>query len=710
MNFVLKLERAFTSVNRFVQLLVQTSHRTPPPLLPEERNSLSSGMVISHSYLPARVNETAPAAMIIPCHVWAVIRQQSKLHKTCPYSAANMYDLVQGSHSIKQVSQLLPVRWSHSRAAANRWVGLPASHKYLPRFLLVPAHCNVPVCCSRYCQNFVVSSRSFFRSCKLSDASKPSDPTSNSSSIPDKSVIEDTSQPTLSSPNTDEKILVEVENGEVITNKSNEAIPTVSTAARLKDAVIKRVMPRTKEKQSMVSMERNFITAIRAMTEFLLKPSDLEGLRKTKRRSPFENEPRITVYWMKDVENKAIEKWGSKDAIEKEKLKREETQRQRKNLFNLRKLLQEIQLQQPHQQPSVAGVGAGPELGSRAPSKEPRGQLDASGKVVYTAVAINGLNFLLKLGAWLYTGSACMFAEALHSFADTSNQLILAYGIHKSMQQANPEHPYGYSNMPYVSSLISGAMIFCLGAGVSVYHGISGLISPPEVMPLYWAFCILGGSLVTEGGTLIMAVHAIRKGAQQHNMSFKDYVLNGEDPSVNVVLLEDTAAVVGVGVALSCLTLTSSLSSTTPDAIGSCIIGGILGLVAAFIIRSNVGPLVGRSIPQRELLHMNRIMEQDVMVRALHDVKGIDMGTGLVRYKAEVDFDGRELTRAYISKQPLQTLIQELDNCRSPEEKITFLLNFGENVVDTLGAEIDRIEQSLKKAHPEVRHCDLEIL
>lgn len=65
-----------------------------------------------------------------------------------------------------------------------------------------------------------------------------------------------------------------------------------------------------------------------------------------------------------------------------------------------------------------------------------------------------------------------------------------------------------------------------------------------------------------------------------------------------------------------------------------------------------------RSISQRELERMNRLMEQDVMIRALHDVKGIDIGTGLVRYKAEVDFDGRELTRAYLDKQDTAVLLQ----------------------------------------------------
>ena len=87
----------------------------------------------------------------------------------------------------------------------------------------------------------------------------------------------------------------------------------------------------------------------------------------------------------------------------------------------------------------------------------------------------------MKLCAWAYTGSHSLFAEALHSLADVTNQLILAYGIHKSRQEADMTHPYGYTTMRYVASLVSGAMIFCVGAGLSFQHGISGLFNPTEV-------------------------------------------------------------------------------------------------------------------------------------------------------------------------------------------------------------------------------------
>jgi solute carrier family 30 (zinc transporter), member 9 len=82
-------------------------------------------------------------------------------------------------------------------------------------------------------------------------------------------------------------------------------------------------MKRVRVDFSRSSLERNFITPVRAMSDFLLKPSDLENLAKTKRRSPYEQEPPITVYWRKDVEAKAIEIWGSRENLLKECLKLE---------------------------------------------------------------------------------------------------------------------------------------------------------------------------------------------------------------------------------------------------------------------------------------------------------------------------------------------------------------------------------------------------
>ncbi|XP_073997150.1 solute carrier family 30 member 9 isoform X3 [Rhodnius prolixus] len=464
-----------------------------------------------------------------------------------------------------------------------------------------------------------------------------------------------------------------------------------------KEKTKKAVKKRIRVDLSATSMERNFITPARAMTDFLLKPDDLKSLKATKRRSPYENEPPITVYWRKDVEAKAIDVWGSKENLLKELLKKElERKFYQQNIFTNKRRLRDYRRERNTQNEICLSREAG--------------LFGSSGKVVLTAVAINGSNFLFKLFAWLYTGSHSMFSESIHSLADTINQLILAFGIHKSVQRADSDHPYGYSNMKYVASLISGVGIFCVGAGLSVYHGITGLIHPASSEPFFWAFCILGGSLVSEGATLLVAINSIRKGARIKGMSFREYVFRGQDPSVNVVLLEDMAAVLGVVVAASCMALTAAYDSHVPDAVGSIIIGGLLGVVASFIIYTNVAALVGRSIPQELLERINAELESDVMIRAIHDVKGIDMGNCLVRYKAELDFDGRELARSYLDHQDLNSLLQEVQQFKSIDELEPFILKHSENIVDMMGGEIDRIEMKLRSKFPEIRHCDLEIL
>ncbi|CAH4033392.1 unnamed protein product [Pieris brassicae] len=443
--------------------------------------------------------------------------------------------------------------------------------------------------------------------------------------------------------------------------------------------------------------ERNFITPMRAMTEYLLKQSDLESLPKVLRRSPYESEPPITVYYRKDVEAKAIEVWTSKESLEKELLRRElDRRRYEQDVFTVKRRLRNYRREMGHKR-LKHGV-------------EEMGLKTVSGRVVLTAVAINGCNFVFKLCAWLYTGSHSLFSECIHSLADTVNQLILAYGIHKSVQIADPDHPYGYTNMRYVSSLISGVGIFCVGCGLSFYHGVTGILDPQPLHDFYWAYFVLGGAVVSEGATLMVALSAIRKGAKEANMSLYDYVIRSSDPSVNVVLFEDTAAVAGVIVAGSCMAISQYTGNPLPDAIGSLLVGTLLGGVASFIILSNVGALIGRSIRQEQLDEINSVLERDFMIRAIHDVKGIDIGSNLIRYKAEVDFDGRALTRSYLEKHDLNALLEDMNKIHTIDDVEAFLLKHGENIVDMLGGEIDRIELKLRKKFPQIRHCDLEIL
>ncbi|KAB7501046.1 hypothetical protein Anas_05857 [Armadillidium nasatum] len=142
---------------------------------------------------------------------------------------------------------------------------------------------------------------------------------------------------------------------------------------KFKDAVIK-VLPKKNENLKielpLLSKERNFLTAIRAMSEFLLSPEDLEDLRKTNRRSPFENEPPITVYWRKDVESKAIKVWGSLEVLEKEKQKRDRDMKNyQEYLFQLKKKKNPV-----------------PPTPTSTETFREKLAMDSSGKVVWTAV------------------------------------------------------------------------------------------------------------------------------------------------------------------------------------------------------------------------------------------------------------------------------------------------------------------------------------
>ncbi|XP_026747209.1 zinc transporter 9 [Trichoplusia ni] len=503
--------------------------------------------------------------------------------------------------------------------------------------------------------------------------------------------------------NTEEKVIKQSVTGDIIVKTESDANKVVTKVTIEKNKLPIKELPSPPVKKRLLIdfsasyTERNFITPMRAMTEYLLKQSDLETLPKVLRRSPYESEPPITVYYRKDVEAKAFEVWGSKEALDKELLRRElDRRRYEQDVFTVKRRLRNYRREMSHKR-LKHGVE---ELGLRT----------RSGRVVLTAVGINGCNFLFKLCAWFYTGSHSLFSECIHSLADTVNQLILAYGIHKSVQMADPAHPYGYTNMRYVSSLISGVGIFCVGSGLSFYHGVTGILDPQPLHDFYWAYFVLGGAVVSEGATLMVALNSLRKGAKEAHTSLYEYIMRSSDPSVNVVLLEDTAAVAGVVMASGCMAISQYTGNPIFDALGSILVGTLLGGVASFIILTNVGALVGRSIPQEQLDEINSVLERDFMIRAIHDVKGIDIGSNLIRYKAEVDFDGRALTRSYLEKHDLNALIEDMKKVETIDDVEAFLLKHGENIVDMLGGEIDRIELKLRKKFPQIRHCDLEIL
>lgn len=328
-----------------------------------------------------------------------------------------------------------------------------------------------------------------------------------------------------------------------------------------------------------------------------------------------------------------------------------------------------------------------------------------STKAVVTAIVGNSVVMCAKFLAFSLTGSGSMLSEGIHSAADVSNQCLLLLGIKRSQGKATAELPYGYGRAQFFWALVSAVGIFFLGCGVTLYHGINGLLHPHEVEDPTLALGVLAFALVVEGATLVVAAQAVSQSAKEAGMSFLEYIKRGSDPMGVAVLLEDGAAVLGVIIAAIALGLTALTGNPVFDALGSIAIGLLLGAVALFLVQRNRIALLGQAASEERTTRILRVLAQDPMVESVRDVKATVVGSNAIRFKAEVEFDGAMLARKWLRTQDPAVLLAELD---SPGELQSFLVRYTDHIIDQLGDEVDRIESEIKKAVPEVRHVDIE--
>ena len=331
-----------------------------------------------------------------------------------------------------------------------------------------------------------------------------------------------------------------------------------------------------------------------------------------------------------------------------------------------------------------------------------------SAKAVYAAIGANSVITVTKLTAFVFTGSGAMLSEGIHSFADVCNQTLLALGIQKAKKEANEDHPYGYGRDSFIWAMISAVGIFFLGCGFTLYHGVHSLMHPEDVKLV--AIEIAGGvllfSFLLESWTLWVAYKAVKESAESTSMSFGQYMKEGPDPMAVAVLLEDAAAVFGVIIASVCIGLFVLTGNPIWDAIGSILIAILLGVVAIFLVIKNRKALLGQTVNsalQQEIIDM---LEADPAIESIHDVKATIMGADSLRFKAEIDFDGKAIAERWLSSQDIAQLHREVST--DQDRFHVFLREYGEHICEAMGDEIDRIEEKIKKAVPTAKHVDLE--
>ena len=311
---------------------------------------------------------------------------------------------------------------------------------------------------------------------------------------------------------------------------------------------------------------------------------------------------------------------------------------------------------------------------------------------------------MAKFTGFFITGSGSMFSEAIHSFADTANQFLLFVGLRRSQKKASEEHPYGHGRERYIWALISACGIFFLGCGVTVYHGIDVLINGHGFVFSYWAIIILGVSLIIESFTLWLAVREIKK----HFPHAKWKTINRDaDPTTLAVVMEDGLAVIGVLVAAAGIILARYTGHHYWDAIGSIVIGVLLGVAAIVLINKNRQFLITKSIPHKMAEDVKELLLSDPSIEKIYEFKSAVFDTDKYLVKCDVEFNASAMMKDLDRHHFIANEYKEVQG--DPEEFTKFCVEYMDRVPRLVGKKIDEIEKKIKDRFPEIVFIDIEI-
>ncbi len=211
---------------------------------------------------------------------------------------------------------------------------------------------------------------------------------------------------------------------------------------------------------------------------------------------------------------------------------------------------------------------------------------------MYAFIANFGIAIAKYWAAWL-TGSGSMLAEAIHSYADTGNQVLLFLGLKQSQRPPDEDHPLGYGKLSYFWSFIVAILLFSLGGLFSIYEGYHKLMHPEPLNQIWIAIIVLVLAILLEGGSLLGCLREIRK--VRAGRPFREWLKHTRNSELVVVLGEDIGAQLGLMLALVFLVVAQLTGNPMYDALGSMCIGVVLIVISVFIASRVRSLLVGKS-------------------------------------------------------------------------------------------------------------------
>ncbi len=292
----------------------------------------------------------------------------------------------------------------------------------------------------------------------------------------------------------------------------------------------------------------------------------------------------------------------------------------------------------------------------------------SSTKVILAALAGNTAIAITKFAAAAFTGSSAMLSEGIHSLVDTGNQGLLLYGMHRAKRPPDARFPFGHGKEIYFWSFVVAILIFAVGAGVSIYEGIHNMLDPRPVTTPLVNYIVLGLSIVFEGGAWWFALREF--GKTKGKMGYIEAVQRGKDPSMFVVLFEDSAALLGLLVAMAGIATAQLTGILWFDGLASVVIGLILGATATWLAIETKGLLIGESANREVVAGIRELVSAEPAIEAIKELLTMHMGPDFVLVTMAADF------RDDLDAGTIEHTIARLDRAikaRWPEVKKVFI-------------------------------------
>jgi cation diffusion facilitator family transporter len=325
---------------------------------------------------------------------------------------------------------------------------------------------------------------------------------------------------------------------------------------------------------------------------------------------------------------------------------------------------------------------------------DPAGAGAGSRTAVWAALAGNVLVATTKAGAAAFTGSSAMLSEAVHSFVDTGNEVLLLYGMRLARKRADRDHPAGYGRELYFWSFIVALLVFALGAGVSIVQGVHRLRNPQPIENALVSETVLAASFVFEGWSWIVSVRQFRK--VKGDMGWYQAFVRSKDPPLFMVVFEDSAALIGIVIAALGTVLADRFGLAWADGVSSILIGVVLACTSTLLARESKSLLIGEKADSVLVKSMLEIANQACGRSHANGVLTIQMAPDQILAAMSFEFDDAltaprieemvaDIERRIRAAHP--EVVSLFVKPQNPEQySATVREKFGENVADATRA------------------------